>query len=255
MPFVPDTQTRRVALVTGGGRGIGRAIAERFASDGAVVYVNDLASGDMDSWAADCASRNNTRVVPVCFDVTDSSALKAGLMSVYKSEGRIDCVVNNAAIISNKKLGMIVRSDMERMFSVNVLAVIDMIQTASRLMVRGGGGCFVNIASITGVVGSPGQVAYSATKGAVISLTKSAAKELAPQHIRVNAVAPGIVRTERFDELYLSDGSKIDSRIEKIALGRLGTPEDVADACSFLASDRASYISGQILGVDGCATI
>lgn len=245
----------KVCLVTGAGRGIGRAIAERFASDGAVVYINDLTPGDMESWAAECASRNGTRVVPICFDVTDSSALKNGLMSVYKAEGRIDCVVNNAAIISNRKLGMIAKSDMERMFSVNVLAVIDMIQTVSRLMARGGGGCFVNIASITGVVGSPGQVAYSATKGAVISLTKSAAKELAPQHIRVNAVAPGIVRTERFDELYLSDGSKIDSRIEKIALGRLGTPEDVADACSFLASDRASYISGQILGVDGCATI
>lgn len=245
----------KVCLVTGAGRGIGRAIAGRFASDGAVVYVNDLTPGDMESWAAECASRNDTKVVPICFDVTDSSALKAGLMSVYKAEGRIDCVVNNAAIISNRKLGMIAKADMERMFSVNVLAVIDMIQTASRLMARSGGGCFVNIASITGVVGSPGQVAYSATKGAVISLTKSAAKELAPQHIRVNAVAPGIVRTERFDELYLSDGSKIDSRIEKIALGRLGTPEDVADACSFLASDRASYISGQILGVDGCATI
>lgn len=245
----------KVCLVTGAGRGIGRAIAERFTSDGAVVYINDLTPGDMESWAAECASRNDTKVVPICFDVTDSSALKAGLMSVYKAEGRIDCVVNNAAIISNRKLGMIAKSDMERMFSVNVLAVIDMIQTASRLMARGGGGCFVNIASITGVVGSPGQVAYSATKGAVISLTKSAAKELASQHIRVNAVAPGIVRTERFDELYLSDGSKIDSRIEKIALGRLGTPEDVADACSFLASDRASYISGQILGVDGCATI
>ena len=245
----------KIALITGAGRGIGRAIAERFASDGAVVYINDLTLGDMESWAAECASRNDTKVVPICFDVTDSSALKAGLMSVYKAEGRIDCVVNNAAIISNRKLGMIAKSDMERMFSVNVLAVIDMIQTASRLMARGGGGCFVNIASITGVVGSPGQVAYSATKGAVISLTKSAAKELAPQHIRVNAVAPGIVRTERFDELYLSDGSKIDSRIEKIALGRLGTPGDVADACSFLASDRASYISGQILGVDGCATI
>lgn len=245
----------KVCLVTGAGRGIGRAIAERFASDGAVVYINDLTPGDMESWAAECASRNGTRVVPICFDVTDSSALKNGLMSVYKAEGRIDCVVNNAAIISNRKLGMIAKSDMERMFSVNVLAVIDMIQTASRLMARSGGGCFVNIASITGVVGSPGQVAYSATKGAVISLTKSAAKELAPQHIRVNAVAPGIVRTERFDELYLSDGNKIDSRIEKIALGRLGAPEDVADACSFLASDRASYISGQILGVDGCATI
>ena len=169
----------KVCLITGAGRGIGRAIAERFASDGAVVYVNDLVRGDMYTWTEECASRNGAKVVPLCFDIADNSALKAGLMSVYKSEGRIDCVVNNAAIISNKKLGMIVKSDMERMFSVNVLAVIDMIQTASRLMARGGGGCFVNIASITGVVGSPGQVAYSATKGAVISITKSAAKELA----------------------------------------------------------------------------
>lgn len=245
----------KVALVTGAGRGIGRAIAERFAGDGAIVYINDLHVGDMEQWALECSGRNGTRVVPVCFDVTDSAALKNGLMSIYKAEGRIDCVVNNAAIISNKKLGMIAKADMEKMYAVNVFAVIDMIQIASRLMARTGGGCFVNIASITGVVGSPGQVAYSSTKGAVISITKSAAKELAPQHIRVNAVAPGIVKTERFDELYMSDGGKIDSRIEKIALGRLGTPEDVADACSFLASDRASYISGQILGVDGCATI
>lgn len=245
----------KIALITGAGRGIGRAIAERFASDGAVVYINDLHIGDMEQWAKECGERNGTRVVPSCFDVTDSAALKNGLMSIYKAEGRIDCVVNNAAIISNKKLGMIAKADMEKMYAVNVFAVIDMIQIASRLMARTGGGCFVNIASITGVVGSPGQVAYSSTKGAVISITKSAAKELAPQHIRVNAVAPGIVRTERFDELYLSDGGKIDARIGKIALGRLGTPEDVADACSFLASDRASYISGQILGVDGCATI
>lgn len=245
----------KVALITGAGRGIGRAIAERFAGDGAIVYINDLHVGDMEQWAQECSGRNGTCVVPICFDVTDSTALKNGLMSIYKAEGRIDCVVNNAAIISNKKLGMIAKADMEKMYAVNVFAVIDMIQIASRLMARTGGGCFVNIASITGVVGSPGQVAYSSTKGAVISITKSAAKELAPQHIRVNAVAPGIVKTERFDELYMSDGGKIDSRIEKIALGRLGTPEDVADACSFLASERASYISGQILGVDGCATI
>ena len=98
-------------------------------------------------------------------------------------------------------------------------------------------------------------MAYSSSKGAVISITKSAAKELAPQHIRVNAVAPGIVKTERFNELYESDGAKIDERISKIGIGRLGTPQDIANAVSFLASDRASYISGQILGVDGCATI
>ena len=245
----------KVALITGAGRGIGRVIAEQMAQDGAIVYVIDLVLGDMEEWAADCSSRNNTKVVPVAFDVTDSSALKAGLMSVYKAEGRLDCVVNNAAFIANQKLGMVTKPLLEKMFSVNVFAVIDMIQIASRLMARNGGGSIVNIASITAVVGSPGQVAYSSTKGAIISLTKSAAKELSPLQIRVNAVAPGIIKTERFAELYEADGEKIDQRIGRIALGRLGTPQDVANAVAFLASDRASYISGQILGVDGCASI
>lgn len=245
----------KIALITGAGRGIGRVIAEQFAQDGAIVYVNDLQVGDMFQWAADCSIRNGVKVVPVCFDVTDSASLKSGLMHIYKSEGRIDCVVNNAAIIANQKLAMVTKSLMEKMYSVNVFAVIDMLQIASRLMARNGGGCFINISSITGVVGSPGQVVYSSTKGAVISLTKSAAKELAPMNIRVNAVAPGIIETERFVELYECDGDKIDQRISRIALGRLGTPQDVANAVSFLASDRASYISGHILGVDGCASI
>ena len=246
---------KKVALITGAGRGIGRVIAEQFAQDGATVYANDLQIGDMGSWSADCAERNCTKVIPICFDVTDSAALKAGLMTIYKTEGRIDSIVNNAAIIANQKLGMVTKPLLEKMFQVNVFAVIDMIQIASRLMARKGGGCFVNIASVTGVVGSPGQVAYSSTKGAVISITKSAAKELAPMGIRVNSVAPGIIKTERFEELYEASGDKIDERISRIALGRLGTPQDVANAVAFLASDRASYISGHILGVDGCASI
>ena len=233
----------KVAIVTGAGRGIGKVIAEQFIADGAIVYVNDLQEPEVEGAKS------------IAFDVTDSSALKAGLMQVYKAEGRIDCIVNNAAIIQNQKLGMVTKQLLEKMYAVNVFAVIDMIQIASRLMARTGGGCFVNMASITGVVGSPGQVAYSSTKGAIITITKSAAKELAPMKIRVNAVAPGIVKTERFEELYEATGDKINERIEKIALGRLGTPQDIANAVSFLASDRASYISGQILGVDGCATI
>lgn len=233
----------KVALITGAGRGIGKVIAEQFVADGAIVYVNDLNEPEVEG------------TKPICFDVTDTNALKVGLMSIYKAEGRIDVVVNNAAIIQNQKLGMVTKPLLEKMYAVNVFAVIDMIQIASRLMARNGGGCFVNMASVTGVVGSPGQVAYSASKGAVIALTKSSAKELAPQGIRVNAVAPGIVKTERFAELYESDGAKIDQRISRIGLGRLGTPEDVANACAFLASDRASYISGEILGVNGCASI
>lgn len=245
----------KVILVTGAGRGIGKVIAEQCASDGAIVYANDLQIVGMDEWTENTSKRYSTRVVPCCFDVTDSVSLKNNIISIYKAESRIDCVVNNAAIISNQKLGMVTKTMLEKMYSVNVFAVIDMIQIVSRLMARKGGGSIVNIASITGVMGSPGQVAYSSTKGAVIAITKSAAKELAPLGIRVNAVAPGIVKTERFDELYESDGTKIDDRISKIGLGRLGTPEDIANAVAFLASDRASYISGQILGVDGCATI
>ncbi len=141
------------------------------------------------------------------------------------------------------------------MFRVNVIAVIELTQLVSRIMARTGGGSIVNIASVTAVLGSAGQSAYSATKGAIIAFTKSSSKELAPQGIRVNAVAPGIVKTERFEELYEASGDKIDARIGRIALGRLGNPEDVANAVAFLASDNASYISGQILGVDGCASI
>lgn len=245
----------KVCIITGAAQGIGKAIAEQFAADGAIVYACDREIGKMDDWATECSSRFQTKIVPFCFDVTDTAAVKSGFMSIFKQEGRIDVLVNNAGVVFNRKIGMIIRDETELMFRVNVIAVIEMIQLVSRLMARKGGGSIVNIASVTAVLGSPGQVAYSATKGAVIALTKSSAKELAPQGIRVNAVAPGIVKTERFAELYEANGDKIDSRIQKIALGRLGTPEDIANACAFLASDRAAYISGQILGVDGCASI
>lgn len=245
----------KICVITGAAQGIGRGIAEQFATDGAVVYACDMREGTMDEWAKECGERNDTRVVPVYFDVTDAAAVKAAMMGVFKAEGRIDVLVNNAGVVFNKKIGMILHDETELMFRVNVIAVIELVQLVSRLMARKGGGSIVNIASVTAVLGSPGQSAYSATKGAIISFTRSAAKELAPQGIRVNAVAPGIVKTERFTELYESDGAKIDQRISRIGLGRLGTPEDVANACAFLASDRAAYISGEILGVNGCASI
>lgn len=245
----------KVCIITGAAQGIGKAIAEQFAADGAIVYACDMKEGMIDEWAKECAERNGTKVVPMYFDVTDAAAVKNAFMGIFKAERRIDTLVNNAGIVFNRKLGMVQRAETELMFRVNVIAVIEMVQLVSRLMQRCGGGSIVNIASVTAVLGSPGQCAYSATKGAIISFTKSAAKELAPMGVRVNAVAPGIVKTERFAELYESDGAKIDQRIGRIALGRLGAPEDIANACSFLASDRASYISGQILGVDGCASI
>ncbi len=235
----------KVCVITGAAQGIGRAIAEQFAADGAIVYGCDLHPFTSD----------NENIHPVVMDITDATSVKTHMMNIFKAEGRIDCLVNHAGVVYNRKIGMIMREETERMFMVNVIAVLELIQLTSRLMARKGGGSIVNIASVTAVLGSPGQVAYSATKGAVISLTKSAAKELAPQGIRVNAVAPGIIQTERFEELYQADGNKIDERIAKIALGCLGTSQDVAHACAFLASDRSNYISGQVLGVDGCAAI
>ena len=235
----------KVCVITGAAQGIGREIARRFADDGAIVYACDRQEFTSD----------NEHIHPLVFDITDAAAVKAAMMRVFKAEGRIDVLVNNAGVVFNRKIGMIMREETELMFRINVIAVLELIQLVSRLMARNGGGSIVNIASVTAVLGSPGQVAYSATKGAIIAMTKSAAKELASQGIRVNAVAPGIVKTERFAELYEANGEKIDERISRIALGRLGTPEDIANACSFLASDRASYISGHILGVDGCASI
>jgi 3-oxoacyl-[acyl-carrier protein] reductase len=240
----------KVCIVTGAARGIGKAIALQMAADGAKVYACDLPGSDME-W---CSPYSDS-IIPLYLDVTDSAGVKPALLSVFNQEGRIDVLMNNAAIISNRKIGMITRDDLQRMFAVNVMAVIEWIQIVSRLMLRTGGGSIINMASITGITGSPGQVAYSSTKGAVIALTKSAAKELAPWNIRVNAVAPGIVKTERFEELYSADGEKIDDRISKIGLGRLGMPEDIAQLCSFLASDKAGYIAGQVIGVDGCASI
>lgn len=235
----------KVCIITGAAQGIGKQIAEQFAADGAIVYACDRQEFTSD----------NDNIHPIVMDITDAASVKTAFMQIFKTEGRIDCLVNNAGIVHNRKICMITREETERMFLVNVIAALELIQLVSRLMARNGGGSIVNIASVTAVLGSPGQVAYSATKGAIISMTKSAAKELAAQNIRVNAVAPGIVKTERFAELYESDGDKIDARIQRIALGRLGTPEDIAHACAFLASDRANYISGQILGVDGCASI
>ena len=241
----------KICIVTGAAQGIGREIAKRFAADGAVVYACDR----QELSEAKIQEFEEQQIHYLSFDLTDAAVVKSAMMQIFKAEGRIDVLVNNAGVVFNRKIGMIVREETELMFRINVIAVIELIQLVSRLMARNGGGSIVNIASVTAVLGSPGQVAYSATKGAIISLTKSAAKELAAQGIRVNAVAPGIVKTERFAELYEANGEKIDERISRIAMGRLGTPEDIANACSFLASDRASYISGQIVGVDGCAAI
>lgn len=240
----------KICIITGAGRGIGQAIAELFAENGAKVYANDLRQGCMDEWAKACKSRYIGNIIPIYFDITDEAQVKEKIMSIKKAEGHIDTLVNNAGIEFNELIGMISNANMESMFKVNVYGTINMLQMVSRVMGRQkNGGSIINISSLVGLRGNKGQLVYSATKGAIISLTKSAAKELAPKNIRVNSIAPGLTMTKMMEQ---ADIDKLQNRIDNICMGRLAQPSDIAKGCLLLASDLAEYISGQILAVDGC---
>lgn len=237
----------KVCIVTGSARGIGKAIAELFADEGAEVVVNDRRQGSADEWIAQ--NKNKERLHTYYFDIVDSSAVRTNIMAIKKELGHIDVLVNNAGVEFNELIGMISRENMEKMFQVNVYGTIEMIQAVSRVMARNeNGGSIINISSMVGIRGNPGQLVYSATKGAVIALTKTAAKELAP-NIRVNSIAPGLTQTEMMAQ---ADLEKLQGRINNIALGRIAIPNDIAGGCLLLASDFAGYVSGQVLPVDGC---
>ena len=182
--------------------------------------------------------------------ISDPSEVRQNVMAVKRQFGHIDILVNNAAVEFNELIGMISRENMEKMFRVNVYGTIEMIQAVSRIMARNeNGGSIINISSVVGLRGNPGQLVYSATKGAIIALTKSAAKELAPKKIRVNSIAPGLTQTEMMEQV---DIEKLQGRISNICMGRIAQPSDIAGGCLLLASDYSEYISGQILPVDGC---
>lgn len=238
----------KVCIVTGSARGIGKEIALLFAAEGAEVIVNGTRPGSADAWISE--SSYNANLHPFYFDITDAAAVRQNVMAVKKQFGRIDVLVNNAGVEFNELIGMISRENMEKMFRVNVYGTIEMIQAVSRIMSRNeNGGSIINISSMVGLRGNPGQLVYSATKGAVIALTRSAAKELAPKKIRVNSIAPGLTQTEMMEQ---ADIEKLQGRIQNICMGRIAQPRDIAGGCLLLASDYAGYISGQILPVDGC---
>lgn len=242
----------KICIVTGAGKGIGNSIAEEFAKHGAVVYVNARAETiELKDWCEQISNENNTKVVPVYFDVTDYDSVKKQIMSIYSSEKRIDVLVNNAGIVSYEMIPMTELNAFRNMLETNVLGTFYLMQLVSRFMTRQKCGSIINMASIVGEKGAKGQVSYAASKGAVISLTKAASKELAVNQIRVNAVAPGMVGTDRFLSV-LQD--KFPEKINNIGMGRLALPKEIADTCVFLASDLSTYVTGQVLGVEG-ATI
>jgi 3-oxoacyl-[acyl-carrier protein] reductase len=225
-------------------------MATVFARQGAIVYANDVREGTVEAWAGQIEEELPGGIRPLYFDICSEAEVKAAVMQIKRACGHIDGLVNNAGVEFNELIGMINPEHMETMFRVNVFGTIQMLQTVSRIMGRQeNGGSIVNIASMTALRGNRGQLVYSATKGAVVALTKSAAKELAEKKIRVNAIAPGLTNTEMMKQ---ADPEKLRDRINNICMGRLAEPEDIAKACVFLLSDLSGYVSGQVLAVDGC---
>ena len=236
----------KVAIVTGAGAGIGQATARLFAHEGAIVYALDMKGLQ---WVE---SFNDERIIPIELDICDFSAVKQTVMSAKKAHGHIDVLANIAGIVTYEMMPMIDYEVFRKMLDVNVVALIHLMSLVSRIMTRQSSGSIINMASMVGEKGSKGQLSYAATKGAVIAATKSAAKELAEHHIRVNAIAPGLVGSERFKNVLQE---RFAHKINDIPFGRLAEPQEVAELCLFLASDKSEYVTGQVIGIDGGAII
>lgn len=239
----------KVALVTGCDQGIGLSICKKLVEYGATVYANILSEASADVIETSCQGLEGA-AIPVCFDITDRKKASDCIKQIKNEQnGKLDILVNNAGVKKDGLIEMIDYGSMEKMFSVNVFGTVQMIQMALKLMKRNGlGGSIINVSSIVGLNGNVGQSIYGATKGAIASLTKSLSKELAPNKIRVNAVAPGSIDTTMF---YTMSEEKVKESIDAIGMKRLGTPEEVAKVILFLASDMSSYVTGEIVGVDG----
>ena len=242
-----DSLDKKVVLVTGAARGIGRAIAETVAEAGADVALCDLQE-DWLSETAEAVSAAGRTVRCYAVDVSDAEAVVATVDAVVSDFGRVDVLVNNAGITRDTLLLRMAVEDWDAVLNVNLRGTFLFSKAVARPMVKQRTGAIINIASIIGLIGNAGQCNYAASKAGVMALTKSSAKELAARNIRVNAVAPGFIESK------MTDGLSEDVRqrmLDSIPMKRFGVPRDVARVVLFLASDAAGYMTGQVLTVSG----
>jgi 3-oxoacyl-[acyl-carrier protein] reductase len=237
----------KVAVVTGGGRGIGEAIARRLAGEGAAIAVCDVML-DTAQQVATSLGKSGTKASAYAVNVTDSKQVKEVCDKIVADFGHVDILVNNAGITRDGLLLRMSDEDWDAVLGVNLKGAFLFTRSLCRTMLQQRSGVIVNIASIVGVVGNAGQANYSASKAGLIGFTKTVAKELASRGIRSNAVAPGFIQTPMTDKLS-PEAKKMQT--DFIALKRLGLPEDVANVVLFLASDLSGYVTGQVIAVDG----
>ncbi len=235
----------QVAVVTGGARGIGAEIARRFAAGGATVVCADVL--DTSEIVAEISGAGG-KVEGRELDVTDAAAAADTVAAIHDTHGGLDILVNNAGITRDQLLVRMKPEDWDLVLGINLDGVFNITQPAAKLMMRAKRGRIVNVASVVGLMGNAGQTNYAASKAGLIGFTKSLARELGPRNVTVNAVAPGYIQTPMTDKL--TDEQR-QALIKSVAIPRLGTPADVADAVAFLAGPGASYITGVVLNISG----
>lgn len=238
----------KIALVTGASRGIGREIACTLAREGAVVLVNYNGSQERAKAVKDQIEQEGGKAFLYQCDVSSFAACEEMVKAIIKEFGRVDILVNNAGITKDNLIMRMKEEEFDGVMNINLKGTFNTIRHLSRYMLKSRSGRIINISSVSGILGNVGQANYAASKAGVIGLTKTMARELASRGITVNAVAPGFVETQMTE--VLSDTVK-EEACRQIALGRFGKPSDIAEMVAFLASERGSYITGQVISVDG----
>lgn len=237
----------KIVIITGSARGIGFSIAETFAENGATSIILDLFQDNVDE-AVKKITDKGFKAIGYVADITDSELIGNLFKEIFQKFGKIDILINNAGITKDGLLMKMKESDWDAVINVNLKGTFICTQKVCRFMMKQRKGVILNISSVVGIMGNAGQANYAASKGGIITLTKSAAKEFASRNIRVNAIAPGFIETEMTAQL---PKEIVDKYLEAIPLRHIGTSKDVANLCLFLASKEADYITGQTIQVDG----